>query len=137
MAATKVLLVDDDYVVRCTLAAVLEERGFDITSAATVSEALKLISSNSYDVLLSDLHMPGAGDGLTVVSAMRHANPKAVTLLLSAFPEMTAAAAAILQQADEILVKPIDLPSLIQIIRQRVASGPQRKREIETVASIL
>jgi hypothetical protein len=45
--------------------------------------------------------MPGAGDGLTVVSAMKHANPKAVTLLLSAFPEMTAAAAAILQQANE------------------------------------
>jgi CheY-like chemotaxis protein len=61
MAATKVLLVDDDDVVRCTLAEVLKERGFDITSAATVSEALKLISSNSYDVLLSDLHMPGAG----------------------------------------------------------------------------
>ena len=58
--------------------------------------------------------MPGAGDGLTVVSAMRHANPKAVTLLLSAFPEMTAAAQAILRQADEILVKPIDLVSLIR-----------------------
>ena len=60
-----------------------------------------------------------------------------MTLLLSAFPEMTAAAAAILQQADEILVKPIDLASLIQIIKERASSGPQRKREIETVAAIL
>src|ERR1700689_5079726 len=109
----------------------MEYEGFEVTSAGNVPDALKLISANVYDVLLSDLHMPGAGDGLTVVSAMRHANPKAVTLLLSAFPEMTAAAAAILQQADEILVKPIDLSSLVQIIRQRLASGPQRKREIE------
>jgi CheY-like chemotaxis protein len=134
----RILLVDDDEIVRMTLTGVLEQSGFAVTAAAGVPEALKLISgSETYDALLSDLHMPGAGDGLTVVSAMRHANPKAVTLLLSAFPEMTAAAAAILQQADEILVKPIDLSSLIQIIRQRVASGPQRKREIETVASVL
>ena len=77
-------------------------------------EALKYIITESFDVLLTDLHMPGAGDGLTVVSAMRHANPKAVTLLLSAFPEMTAAAQAILRQADEILLKPIDVVSLIR-----------------------
>jgi len=137
MAATKVLLVDDDYVVRCTLAAVLEERGFDVTSAATVSEALKLISSNSYDVLLSDLHMPGAGDGLTVVSAMRHANPKAVTMLLSAFPEMDAAAHAILRQADQILVKPMAVTALVEAIMERLAIGPPAVRIIETVATIL
>jgi CheY-like chemotaxis protein len=137
MAATKVLLVDDDYVVRCTLAAVLEERGFDVTSAATVSEALKLISSNSYDVLLSDLHMPGAGDGLTVVSAMRHANPQAVTMLLSAFPEMDAAAHAILLQADQILVKPMAVTALVEAIMERLVIGPPAVRSIETVAAIL
>jgi YesN/AraC family two-component response regulator len=139
MAATKVLLVDDDDddVVRCTLAEVLKERGFDITSAATVSEALKLISSNSYDVLLSDLHMPGAGDGLTVVSAMRHANPKAVTMLLSAFPDMDAAAHAILQQADQILVKPMARAALVEAIMERIAIGPPALRRIETVATIL
>ena len=120
------------------LTGVLEQSGFSVTTAATVPDALRRISGpEMYDVLLSDLHMPGAGDGLTVVSAMRHANPQAVTMLLSAFPEMTAAAQAILQQADEILVKPIEVASLIQVIKQRVASGPQRKREIETVASIL
>ncbi len=137
MAATRVLLVDDDEVVRVSLTFVLEQSGFTVTSAGNVPEALKYISSASYDVLLSDLHMPGAGDGLTVVSAMRHANPMAVTLLLSAFPEMAAAAQAILHQADEILVKPMDVVSLIQVINQRVASGPQRTREIVTVATIL
>ncbi len=89
----RVLLVDDDEIVRMALTGVLEQSGFSVTTAATVPEALRLISGpETYDVLLSDLHMPGAGDGLTVVSAMRHANPQAVTLLLSAFPEMTAAA---------------------------------------------
>jgi CheY-like chemotaxis protein len=138
MTETRILLVDDDVVVRMALTGLLEQSGFAVTTAANVPEALKLITgSETYDVLLSDLHMPGAGDGLTVVSAMRHANPQAVTFLLSAFPEMAAAVAAILQQADEILVKPIEITSLIQVIRERVARGPHRKREIETVASIL
>src|SRR3984885_12621088 len=123
MGVVKILLVDDDEVVRWSLGRVLEQSGFNMTVAASVPEALKLISSEIYDVLLTDLHMPGAGDGLTVVSAMRHANPKAVTILLSAFPEMNAAAHAILLQADEILVKPMNVEALVATIKQRLASG--------------
>jgi YesN/AraC family two-component response regulator len=137
MSFTKVLLVDDDAVVRLTLGAVMREQGFDITTAANVSEALKLISTESYDVLLTDLHMPGAGDGLTVVSAMRHSNPKAVTMLLSAFPEMDAAAHAILMQTDQILVKPMNVTALVEAIKQRLAIGPPALRVVETVAAIL
>ena len=137
MPATRVLLVDDDEVLRSMMGGVLQHHGFEITAASSVSEALKHISSNVYDVLLSDLHMPGAGDGLTVVSAMRHANPKAVTLLLSAFPEMDAAAHAILLQADQLLVKPMDVMSLIETIENRLAHGPAPTRVVESVASIL
>jgi CheY-like chemotaxis protein len=132
-----ILLVDDDEALRQMLAAVLQEHGYDVTTAGSVSEALKLITAGSYDVLLSDLHMPGRGDGLTVVSAMRHANPKAVTILLSAFPEMNAAAQAILLQTDQILVKPMNIPALIEAIEQRLAIGPPPSRVIQSVATIL
>jgi DNA-binding response OmpR family regulator len=133
----KLLMVDDDEMLGTLMAALLKEEGFDVTSASNVLEALKLISAQSFDVLLSDLHMPGAGDGLTVVSAMRHANPKAVTMLLSAFPEMDAAAHAILMQADEILVKPMDVKALVKAIRQRLDAGPPLRQIVETVAAIL
>jgi len=134
---TKVLLVDDDELMRISLSGALELEGFMVTSASTVSEALKHISSTHYDVLLSDLHMPGAGDGLTVVSAMRHANPKSVTMLLSAYPEMNAAADAILLQTDQILVKPMGVPALIKAIRERLEVGPPPARITETVAAII
>jgi CheY-like chemotaxis protein len=137
MARATILLVDDDEVLRHTLATILEKHGYDVTTAASVPEALKLITAGSYDVLLSDLHMPGRGDGLTVVSAMRHANPKAVTILLSAFPEMDAAAQAILLQTDQILVKPMNIPALIEAIEQRLANGPPPSRVIESLATIL
>jgi CheY-like chemotaxis protein len=138
MDITRILVVDDDEVVRMSLSGVLKHCGFSVTSAANVPDALKLITgSETYDVLLSDLHMPGAGDGLTVVSAMRHANPQAVTMILSASPQMIAATQAILQQTDEIVVKPVDAASLIQTIRQRLKGGPSPMRESETVAAIL
>jgi CheY-like chemotaxis protein len=137
MASTKLLLVDDDEALRYMLATALEEYGYNVTTAASVPAALKLITARSYDVLLSDLHMPGKGDGLTVVSAMRHANPRAVTILLSAFPEMDEAAHAILLQADQILVKPTNIPALIEAIEQRLATGPPPSRVIESVATIL
>jgi CheY-like chemotaxis protein len=137
MAIAKVLLVDDNEILLLSLAKVLEHNDFEVTTAATVHEALKHITSGHFDVLLSDLHMPGAGDGLTVVSAMRHANPKAVTMLLSAFPEMKAAAQAIVMQADQILVKPMNVPTLVDAIRQRLAIGPPPDRLVESVATIL
>jgi CheY-like chemotaxis protein len=137
MAHIRLLLVDDDEVTLLILGALLQEQGFEVTTASSVAAALKLISSSVFDVLLSDLHMPGAGDGLTVVSAMRHANPEAVTILLSSFPEMRAAAQAILLQADQILVKPVGIASLSEAIRQRLDDGLRPSRVVEDLATIL
>jgi CheY-like chemotaxis protein len=101
----RVLLVDNDGLIRTSLTLVLEFGGFEVVTATNVNDALKIIGSQDFDVLVSDLHMPGAGDGLTVVSAMRHSNRRAVTIIFSGYPAMKeAAAAAILLQADEILV---------------------------------
>jgi len=134
----KVLVVDDDETIRASLSLILELEGFEVATAASVNDALRLIGSHVFDVLLSDLHMPGAGDGLTVVSAMRHSNPAAVTIILSGFPEMKEAAAAILLQADEILVKPMAPMVLIHTIRERLERGTAtRPSPAENVATIL
>lgn len=134
----RVLLVDDNDIVRKTLSLILVHGHFEVVTAANVPEALALIASQTFDVLLSDLHMPGAGDGLTVVSAMRHSNPKAITIIFSGFPEMKEAAAAILLQADEILVKPMAPASLIRTIRDRLKQGSSiPTRAAQNVANIL
>lgn len=137
MGPARVLVVDDDEIVRITLSDVLASEGYEVMSAANVPDALRLIVSTEFDLLLTDLHMPGTGDGLTLISAMRHSNPGAVTMLLSAFPEMDAAARAIMIQTDEILVKPMDLISLISSVKERLAEGPHAARIVESVAMIL
>jgi CheY-like chemotaxis protein len=116
----------------------LERDGFEVVAVATVCDALSRIASEHFDVLLSDLHMPLAGDGFTVVSAMRHTHPQAVTLVLSGYPELNEALSAIRLQADEILVKPIQIASLREIIREKLRNPVTRKPlPTVSVASIL
>jgi DNA-binding NtrC family response regulator len=60
MADTKISLVDDDEILRSSLGKILKQYGFAVTTATSTSEALKHINSTTFDVLLSDPHMPGA-----------------------------------------------------------------------------
>jgi ActR/RegA family two-component response regulator len=138
MTAPRLLLVDDIESVRVTLKAALEINGFDVTAAGGVNEALQCIGASEFDVLISDLHMPDRGDGLTVVSAMRNAHPKAVTLVYSGYPEMEEATNAILLQADQILLKPLNIKDLVNVIHENLATGSKAtKRLTESVATIL
>jgi len=134
----RVLLVDDDESVLDLLTQVLEHNDFEVSSASTVNQALAIMASQTFDVLVSDLHIPKSGDGLTVVSAMRHFSPNAITVIFSAYPEMKLAAEAILKQADEIVVKPLGVENLVSVIRDRLKLGPTPSpRIIESVADIL
>jgi CheY-like chemotaxis protein len=137
-AQAKILLVDDNESIRESLKEVLEFNQFLVTTAADVSEAIHLIDTEAFDVLLSDLHMPGAGDGFTVISAMRHKHPNAITLLFTGYPALKEAMSAILLQADEILVKPMPIPEMVSSIRERLGKRVARRpANTERVASIL
>jgi len=134
----RVLVVDDDIVFRHSLDAVLQSGGFDVVTAENVSEALRQIGSQAFEVLLTDLHMPAHGDGLTVVSAMRHSQPNAATFILSGYPEMSAATSAILLQTDQVLLKPMAPSALVETIWKRLREGGVTSvNKIENVATIL
>jgi DNA-binding response OmpR family regulator len=138
MATPKVLIVEDDDSVRLMLHEGLHRDGFEVVVASNVRDALRLIATEEFDVLLSDLHMPLAGDGFTLVSAMRHTHPNALTVVLSGYPALDEAMSAILAQADEIFAKPIRIGALKELIRARLADPRSIKRmKPESVASIL
>lgn len=134
----RILLADDDDAVRDMLRSMLERDGFEVVAVANVRDALRCIATENFDALLSDLHMPHAGDGFTVVSAMRHTHPQAVTLVLSGYPAIDEALSAIRLQADEVLTKPIQIGLLREAIRNKLANpGARRPLPTESVASIL
>src|SRR5436305_9969 len=75
MHAGRILWVDDDANVLKSVQAVLVSHGFAVSAVGTVPEALELISTQAFDVLLTDLNVGQPGDGFTVVSAMRRVQP--------------------------------------------------------------
>ena len=138
VSKARILVVDDDKANRESLGMVLQFSGFEVSTAGDVNEALMQIGSKIFDVLLTDLHMPNPGDGLTVVSAMRHSHPNAATFIFSGYPEMSAATAAILLQTDQVLLKPMSPGPLVETIRKRLREGRiSSVNQIETVATIL
>jgi CheY-like chemotaxis protein len=116
----KVLLVDDDNAIREMMTATLTRKGFEVVAAANVNEALKFITMETFDALVTDLHMPNAGDGFSVVTAMRHSQPHALTLLVSGYPDVQGAMTAIALEADEIIVKPFQVERLAELIREKM-----------------
>jgi DNA-binding NtrC family response regulator len=109
MAEIKLLFVDDDDALRRALGAVLTHHGFDLTAVSSVPEALELISTRKFDVLLSDLNIGEPGDGFTVVSAMRRVQPEACTFILTGYPDLETAIEAIRRQVDDYFSKPLHI----------------------------
>jgi ActR/RegA family two-component response regulator len=124
----RLLFVDDEPVIRMSLAAVLTMHDFEVTTAATVAEALQHITTAKFDILLSDLNIGNPGDGLTVVSAMRRTQPDAVTMILTGYPAFETALEAIRQQVDDYIVKPANIPTLVKTIESKMAAPPRQRQ---------
>jgi DNA-binding response OmpR family regulator len=134
----RVLLVDDDDAVRDMMTETLKVKGFEVVPVACVTAALKFIATESFDVLITDLHMPNPSDGFAVVTAMRHSQPYALTLLVSGYPDVKSAMDAILLEADEIIVKPFEAGKLAELVHEKLLTRkPSTRMQKERVAAIL
>src|SRR3989475_8068032 len=119
-----ILFVDDKDSIRLPLPPLLQSYGFEVTSAATVAEALGLITRHKFDVLISDLNIGHPGDGFTVVSAMRSHQPNALRFILTAYPAFESALEAIREEVHDYLIKPTETEVLVEKIRSKLAKRP-------------
>jgi len=116
----RLLFVDDESSIRLTLPVILTQRGFEVCVASTVEEALVMMQSEKFDVLLSDLNIGAEGDGFAVVSEMRRLHPKCVNLLLTGFPAFESAVEAIRRGVDDYFVKPADIEVILSTIEVKL-----------------
>jgi len=136
--ANRILLVDDDKAVREMMTQTLHHKGFEVVAASDVTDALRFIATESFDALVTDLHMPNPGDGFSVVTAMRHLQPQALTVIVSGYPDVKRAMETIALEADEIIVKPFEIMKLADLIRERMlVRKPAGRTPKERVGEIL
>jgi len=122
MSNTKILLVDDEDSLRITLAANLELEGYEVLEAASAEEALEIAEDNTFDLVLSDIRMPGM-NGVELFRALRAKVPDLPCILMSAFSLEELVSSALSEGVFTLLPKPFDIQAALAVLRN-AASGP-------------
>jgi two-component system response regulator HydG len=112
----RVLIVDDDPLIRRSLAEALGEDGFEVVVADDGARALALVASSPPDVVLSDVRMPNM-DGLELLRLLRERAPEIDVAMMTAFDDMATVVEAMRRGAVEFLVKPVNLNQLRAVMR--------------------
>ena len=123
----EILFVDDEDSIRLTFSMMLQSEGFKVSTAASVAEALHLISQRKFDILISDMNIERPGDGFTIVSAMRGTQPKALRFILTGYPDIESALRALREEVDDYLIKPMEIEELVEKLRSKTRSKEHRK----------
>jgi DNA-binding NtrC family response regulator len=127
----RVLIVDDDPLIRRSLAEALVERGMDVAVADDGAHALAQLVAVSPDVVLSDVRMPNL-NGLELLEVLRQRAPETDVILMTAFDDMPTVVSAMRGGAVEFLTKPVDLHAL-RALMDRVFDD-RRSRQRATTA---
>jgi signal transduction histidine kinase/CheY-like chemotaxis protein len=119
----RILVVDDEKHVLLTLQAILQEDGYRVDVAGNGSSAIEALHACHYDLVLTDLKMPGI-DGLTVLAEVQKCSPTTVTIMMTGYGSVGSAIEAVHFGAYEYLLKPMEVPELKQAVRRSL----ERKR---------
>ena len=111
----RILVVDDERNMRKTLADILRDEGYEVTTAATGQEAIEFCSKQEFDVILMDVRMPGI-DGVEAFRRIRRHREGVRVILMSAYDVDQLKEAALDEGAVAFLSKPLDLKKVIQLI---------------------
>src|SRR5688500_17904888 len=131
--SVRILLVDDDALVRQCMRLMLTRAGYTVTSACDASEADRHLENDSFDVLLSDVHMPGQS-GLEFLARVRKTRPGLPVILVTGVATLPDAVQALEGGAIRYLPKPVEPAVLCATVedafrKARVAQASHRALE--------
>jgi nitrogen regulation protein NR(I) len=126
----RLLLIDDDEAIAVSLKLVLQNEGYDTTLVTTAEEGLRLAEAEAYDVVLTDVKLPGM-DGLALVAALRQTRPYLPIIVMTAHGTTETAIRATKLGAFDYLLKPFDMEELIELLAKAIASARLRSQPVE------
>ncbi len=111
-----VLAIDDEQIVRISCERVLRIAGYDIDTSADGQSALKMIDEKKYDLILTDLKMPGM-DGIEVMSEIKKRLPGTRVIVVTGYSTLDTAVKAIKMGAHNYIEKPFSPETLLAAVR--------------------
>ena len=123
MAAARVLLVEDEGVIRLVAAEALRDEGFEVAEAWNGDEAVRLLNGpGTFDVLFTDVRMPGTLDGVEVATHARSRYPTIPVLVVSGYAAHLMTRLGVLDPAAHFMSKPYSLAEVVGKLNQLI--GP-------------
>ncbi len=127
--SAKILIVDDEELIRWSLSQDLSNSGYKTVVAADRAEAEKALETENPDVVLTDLRL-GMASGLDVLKIARRGNPDLPVIIMTAFADLESAVTALREGAADYISKPLQLAGL-KITLKRVLETAQFKRRLD------
>ncbi len=127
-----ILVVDDEGAIRYSVSKTLQRIGYEVDEASTGEEAVDMMRKHEYEVVLTDIRMPGI-TGVELLKRIKDVSPDAIVILMTGYASLGTAVESLRLGAHDYLVK----PSSSQDIRQSVMRGVERARNLKRRRALL
>ncbi|MDH4222665.1 MAG: sigma-54 dependent transcriptional regulator [candidate division Zixibacteria bacterium] len=117
MTKSKILVVDDELVVCKSVQRILLPEGFEVESALSGQEALEKLSQESFDMVITDLKMPGM-DGMELLAKIREKDPEMIVIIITGYSTVQTAVQAMKMGALDYIPKPFTPEELIVVVEK-------------------
>jgi DNA-binding NtrC family response regulator len=115
-----VLVIDDEREMRKMLSDLLSMEGFSVETVANGKEAVKACEKLAFDVALIDVELPDI-KGTDLITELKFLRPKMVNIIITGYPSIENAIKAVNQKADWYVLKPFDIPALVETMKKLIA----------------
>ncbi len=130
-----ILIVEDDNALRTTLQTALSRDEFDVTVAASGEEALRKMSILSFDLVITDMRLPGI-DGVQLVRDIRRRWPDIVVMVLTAYPSLDSAVACLRAGVHDYLFKPCPITEIRRSLREGLTKRQGFAKRLELLQAL-
>jgi DNA-binding NtrC family response regulator len=124
---SSILIVDDDRSIRTSLAAILEQEGYDVDTAENGAQAIDKSNSKSFDLALVDMRLPDMM-GSDLLNRLKERTPKTAKIIVTGYPTLQNAISSVNEEADAYLVKPVGAEILLETIRKHLQKRQEAAR---------
>ncbi len=136
VAMASILVVDDELSMREFLKILLQKQGHQVTLAADGESALKLGQNTSFDLLISDIRMPGIS-GLELMPRFRALHPDIIMIMVTAFASPDDAVTAMKHGAFDYITKPFNVDEIKSVVEAALKKQPQASRAAKGFPEII
>jgi len=128
--AARILVIDDDENIRKVLETILEDEGYIVETAETAKKGIEESEKAFYNLALIDVRLPDM-EGIEILSKLRNTKPKMRKIIITGYPTLQNAVAAVNKGADAYVMKPFEVDKILQTIREQLKKQEEEKRYSE------